>query len=91
MAHSASGCFCRHFFMSAAAICCPCSRGHLIAGLDAFHLERGFAVAKTDYQIAVGGRWHHVGRRIVSGQGSRACREKESECEMAGKAHGLPQ
>ena len=68
----------------------PLLAGQLIAGLDTFNLERGFAVAKTNDQIAVR-RWRQLmARRIVSGE-RRARDQGENECEMAEMAHGLPQ
>ena len=59
---------------------------HLVARLDAFHLERGFAVAKTDNQIAVRRSSQLMARRIVSGERG-ACSEGKSECETVRKAH----
>ena len=64
----------------------PLLARHLIAGLDALHLDRGFAVAKTDNEIAVRGSAQLMARQIVSGE-RRARGEGKSECETVRKAH----
>jgi hypothetical protein len=64
----------------------PLLARHLVARLDALHLDRGFAVAETDNQIAVRRSSQLMARRIVSGERG-AHHEGKSECETVGKAH----